>query len=546
MVTSQLLARRVATRWLVVIALLTAVPALGGPGDRVDRFPIQLTNVIGRFDNEPQLAMDETGRFVAAWASDDSGTSAIHFRRFAADATPLGDEVSVATEQQSNHRLMEPRVAMAGDGSFVVIWFVEDVITAEGELYARRYAANDAALSDAVVVTDPLSRPVAFHGVATAGDGRFVVVWPGNDRPNGDGLPRPAFARLFDAAAVPQGPPFVVSTSQPGLKDVAWPQVAMSSAADFVVTWETETVDSTLTNVLLGRRFDANGSPIGDTFSVAAESPTTGLPSGHEIAMSATGQFVVVYTRGALPEEPFLVSTGVYGRRFDAAAEPLGGEFRVSSVGNARFRGRVALDLNAAGDFAVTWRETEEAGQLQSYLHTRLYRASGSPVTSDQRFGLSELASSSSSSWSGDSVAIDGAGNFVAAFYAFGTRPNGVSTRFAYAQRFAGYNDTRPACARYIATIVGTDGANTLHGGPGHDVINAGAGDDTIYAWAERDVTCGGPGNDVIYAGSGNDHLVGGAGDDLLDGGSGSDFCNGETHTNADTAVSCEDRRNIP
>jgi hypothetical protein len=40
--------------------------------------------------------------------------------------------------------------------------------------------------------------------------------------------------------------------------------------------------------------------------------------------------------------------------------------------------------------------------------------------------------------------------------------------------------------------------------------------------------------------------LVGGAGDDLLDGGGSVDYCNGESHTNADTAVSCELRDNVP
>jgi hypothetical protein len=80
-----------------------------------------------------------------------------------------------------------------------------------------------------------------------------------------------------------------------------------------------------------------------------------------------------------------------------------------------------------------------------------------------------------------------------------------------------------------------------------HDIVYAGGGNDTIYGWGGLDVLCGVDGHDVVYGGSGNDQLVGGRGDDVLDGGTGNgDYCNGESQTNADTAVGCEVTRNIP
>jgi hypothetical protein len=519
--TSQRLERPAAALGIVIVASLIATPSLGGPGDRIDRFPFRLTTTpLGYGDFEPQLAMDEGGRFVAVWRTQSGerdlngefvGDKSVVFRRFAANGTPLGAEVTVDTVGYVAY-LWQPRVAMAGDGSFVVSWGESRYSGADNYQLAMRYAANGAPLGGAVVAN---SEWLCCGEVATAADGHFVVVWMTQDYAGWTA------ARLFDAAGAPQGPPFPISNGVPGVREWSQPKVAMSGAGDFVVIWPTQ--DETEIGALLGRRFDANGAPIGDTFTVA-----TGLDSGWiypQVAMNSTGQFVVVYLR-----YPDTGATGIYGRRFDAAATPLGGEFRVSAGPGSG----LAVDSNARGDFAVTWQEY--LSQDTNYLHTRLYRASGSPATSDQRYLIG----------SAGSVAIDGAGNFVATIAAGGTLDAEYPTPWAYAQRFAGYNDTRPACMRYIATRVGNNSANVLNGGPGHDVIYAGGGNDTIHGWSGDDVICGGSGADVIYAGSGNDDLVGGPGDDLLDGDRGRDFCNGEGHTNADTAVSCEATPNVP
>jgi hypothetical protein len=524
--TSQRLERPAAALGMVIVASL-ATPSFGGPGDRIDRFPFRLTTTsLGYGDYEPQLAMDEAGRFVAVWWTrsgdidengDFVGAKSMIFRRFAANGTPLGAEVTVGTAPYV-WNIGQPNVAMAGDGSFVVTW----VRSSYGvEQYARRYAANDAPLDGVAVADDDWS---GASDVATAADGRFVVVWM-DDGLGGTTL----FARLFDAAAVPQGPTFPVSTLETGLSGATHPQVAMSGAGDFVVIWATE--DEAAIRAVRGRHFDANGAPSGDTFTVASGSFSPWNPP--KVAMSTAGQFVVVYSK-LTASDPYAPSTGVYGRRFDAAAAPSGGEFRVSAAGIA-FRNALAIDSNAGGDFAITWTQYALPPSTSQYLHTRLYLASGSPATSEQRYLVGNA-----------SVAIDGVGNFVAAFNAGGTLDTDYPAPWAYAQRFAGFNDTRPGCARYIATVIGNNSANVMNGGSGHDVIYAGGGNDTIHAWGGHDVICGGSGADVIYGGSGDDHLVGGPGDDLLDGGRGSDFCNGEGHTNADTAVSCEATPNVP
>jgi hypothetical protein len=508
------------------LVAFVAAQSFGRPGDRLDRYPLLVTEpsaeVVG-----PSLDMDETGRFVATWASDEGQDTHVLFQRFAANGTPTGGKVRVGTASDPNDdTFVTTNVVVAADGSFTVVWAACVFPCQASGIYARRYTANGEPIGDEVLVIDQQSALIGNWGVAGAADGRFAIAWHGTDSM----LSRPGsiFVRLFNSDGVPHSPPSPVVPS-PTLEALHFADVAMSATGTFVVAWEDSTNNNS-THVLLGRRFDANGSALGDAFTLANPSAATRIEDA-DLAMRSTGEFVLALAKSMVMPESNVVPPGIYGRRFDAEGRPLGNEFQISAAQTAA--GAVSLDSNAAGDFVVTWGD--------GGLHTRLYRASGSPATSDQRY--SELGAGSG--------ALDRVGNFVVGFArgrshedTGGFAPGALTM---HVQRFVGYTDTRPSCARIVATLVGNDNSNTLHGGPSNDVIVANGGNDTIFAWGGDDVVCGNNGADVIYGGYGNDHLVGGAGDDLLDGGPGSrDYCNGESHTNADTAVSCEFRDNVP
>lgn len=80
-------------------------------------------------------------------------------------------------------------------------------------------------------------------------------------------------------------------------------------------------------------------------------------------------------------------------------------------------------------------------------------------------------------------------------------------------------------CLGEPATIVRTEGNDTLVGTPGRDVIVALGGNDTVQALGGDDKVCGGDGNDF---------LDGGTGTDEGDGGPGSNQC-----FNLETAINC-------
>jgi Ca2+-binding RTX toxin-like protein len=88
-----------------------------------------------------------------------------------------------------------------------------------------------------------------------------------------------------------------------------------------------------------------------------------------------------------------------------------------------------------------------------------------------------------------------------------------------------------PTCFGHAATIVGTDGQDTIHGTPDDDVIVAGDGPDEVFGEGGDDIICGGDGSfddddalgDRLHGGAGNDRIDGGPGNDVLYGDGGKD-----------------------
>lgn len=88
-------------------------------------------------------------------------------------------------------------------------------------------------------------------------------------------------------------------------------------------------------------------------------------------------------------------------------------------------------------------------------------------------------------------------------------------------------------CGGLPATIVGTNGNDTMLGTPLRDVVALLGGKDTFDGLSGNDIICGGAGkdrlaggagNDLIYGDAGKDYFIEGAGDDRIVGGGGRDY----------------------
>ena len=185
--------------------------------------------------------------------------------------------------------------------------------------------------------------PQRMPAVGMAGSGAFVVVWTSNGQ-DGSGLG--IYGQRFDAAGTKTGAEFRVNTFTTGGQYS--PSVAMDSAGDFVVVWESIGQDGDGSGVF-GQVFDSSGVRKGPEFQV--NTYTTSDQRTPSVAMDRVGNFAVAFQS----DGPDLDGFGIWARRYNSSAEPLlGPEFQVNSyTTGAQTAASVSMDRR--GNFSVVW-----------------------------------------------------------------------------------------------------------------------------------------------------------------------------------------------
>jgi hypothetical protein len=289
----------------------------------------------------PRVGVEDDGDFTVVWASAQDGSGyGIFARRFASSGAPLGPELQVNTYTSNGQS--GPGLAMEHDGDFVVAWasFGED--GSSYGVFARRFASNGNPTTGAFQVNTYSVDNQRGPSVAVEGDGDFVVVWQSNAQ-DGDGSG--VFGRRFASSGSAIGGELQIHTYTTSHQ--TGPTVAMLAGGAFVVAWNGNFPGGSLLEIR-GRRFDSSGAAIGGEFQV--NTVTGGTQNYARLASDDDGALVVVWE--------FL---GVKARSFGASG-PVSPEFQVDGPTGGGYA--LALDLNAGGDFVVTWsRYGADGGQ---------------------------------------------------------------------------------------------------------------------------------------------------------------------------------------
>lgn len=327
---------------------------------------VRINDITAGDQSAPAVARAPDGRFVVVWESEsgDRGGVDIRARRYAADGTPAGPEFTVNSFR--DNRQVFPAVAINGSGEFVVAWQSNGQDTAGLNAYAQRYTAAGAPLGGEFRVNDGGLDVVARIGVALTDNGNAVFVWPERDNPVpllGSVREFSINGRIFNRSNAVVVNQFVVAASRPDTLRI--PVVAAAADGTFVVVWQATTrTAATLPGItspnlspgsvsstgIFARRFAANGTAVGNSFRVEvpdapppapgrlpllAVSPLLGGPppllssvDRPNVAVSASGDFVVVWQRNGLDFSPI----GVSAQRYAANGTPLGGEIRVGGT----------------------------------------------------------------------------------------------------------------------------------------------------------------------------------------------------------------------
>ncbi|MCP4657365.1 MAG: hypothetical protein GY856_18290, partial [bacterium] len=298
-------------------------------------FPITAEEV----DN-PAVAVDAGANFLVVWEAPYS----LRGRWFHREGEALGEAFTIAEELTGLPRssIRFPKAAGLSSGNAVVVW--SETFRGFGligsSVHAQRVSSSGALIGELFTVAHRLNEPTdPVAAVAGGPADDFVVTWNSEHDL--------VFAQRYDPDAVARSAPLQVHPFG------SRPAIAMDAAGGFTIVWEQEDAGAFRYDVF-GRRYAADGSPLDAPFPV--NTSTVEDQRRPAVATDATGNFTVVWESHAQDGS----GNGVYGQRFDALGEKVGGEFRVNTA-TANDQQRPAVASDAAGDLVVAW-ETRRPG----------------------------------------------------------------------------------------------------------------------------------------------------------------------------------------
>jgi len=231
------------------------------------------------------IAADQSGNFVTVWQDDldINGYYQILMRGFNADGKQRFSQRTVNSIGAGQQ--LKPQIAMADDGSFVVVW--EDDADGNGhfEIEMRGFSANGSESFAQTTVNTPGDGRVEPQ-IAMAGDGRFVVVWQDDVDKNGYSQ---ILMRGFNANGTERFSQRTVNSI--GADQQLKPQIAMADNADFAVVWEDD-ADGNSHHEIEMRGFNANGS---EKFAQRTVNLAGDGRLNPEVGMADDGSLVVVW-----------------------------------------------------------------------------------------------------------------------------------------------------------------------------------------------------------------------------------------------------------
>ncbi len=304
----------------------------------------------------PAVAMDSAGDFVVVWDSygQDGESWGVYAQRYNAAGAPQGIEFRV--NQPTSNTQTVPAVAMDSDGDFIVTWADgapngSPVPARDGSgygIFAQRYNASGVAMGDDIQVNTYTAGNQFYPRIAADSAGDFVVTWHSNLQ---DGSGYGIYAQRFSAAGAKLGGELPVNTVTSG--DQKYPSIAMDSAGDFVIAFESS--DGSSIGVF-ARRFDSAGAPQG--IPVRVNSTTANLQDAPRVAMDSTGDYVVIWESGSAQDGS---GYGIYAQAYAFGGSAVGGEFPVNSTtpGN---QGYPDVSMTPTGDFVAVWQSRQEPG----------------------------------------------------------------------------------------------------------------------------------------------------------------------------------------
>ncbi len=345
-----------------------------------------LANFVALEDTPASAFMDAAGTSVVVWESygEDGDGLGVFAKRIGFDGEPITEAFLVNTENTIGNQA-NPAVAGSADGQYVVVWEADEPTSPGHDIWAQRFNESDSPIGAAFLVNTTTMGDQSHADVAMAEDGSFVVVWQSSDEVSGVPEGLGIFAQQFDADGFPIGSEFQVNSER--LRDQFSPNVAMNASGQFVVAWVSDhpAVDNSETDPeksIFVQWFDTDGTSTGS--EVIAHEYVKDAQEHPSVGIDASGNFVVTW-QSINQEGASGDSWGVYVRQFDANKNPLNAEeIQVNQLTNGPQR-YSTVGVDADGNFVVSWQSNSHLQDGSSWeVLLRQFDSDGNPLRDEE------------------------------------------------------------------------------------------------------------------------------------------------------------------
>lgn len=299
------------------------------------------TNPAGH-QQSPAVAMDGAGNFVVVWADDhdDNDVFQIYARGFNFDGSERFAAFTVNTVDDGQQ--LNPAIAMAPDGRFVVAWEDDRARDGNAQILVRGFAADGTERFGDRSVHATAEGVRLRPALGMADDGGFVVTWQDDSDANGTFQ---IHARGFTAEGAERFARLTVNAVDTGQQRN--PAIGVASSGAFVVAWEDDQ-DRDGEYQLLARGFGAGGAPGLSEFRVHGTAGGDHLAPS--LAMAPDGTWALAWEDDGAADGWFQVHAAAFG----AEGAELLAEWTVNRIDDGQ-QLTPSVGLSGEGAIAVAW-----------------------------------------------------------------------------------------------------------------------------------------------------------------------------------------------
>ena len=323
----------------------------------------------------PAVEIDPSGNAVVVWQStgsfgDDSSSRSVQAQRYQAISVPAGNQFQA--NSYTSFAQQDAAVAMDDAGNFVVVWESggsDGTDTSDESIQAQRFNAVGSPVGAEFQVNSYTTDEQSDPAVAMDSAGNFVVVWESYGSYGTDDSYNSIQGQLFDSNGTPVGGQFQVNTDTASYQNDS--AVTADGLGNFIVVWHSQFVS------VKGQRYDSNGAPLGGEFEV----DSAGYGSGPNVAADSAGNFVVAWESEEAGGSD-TSNSSVEAQRFDANGDSVGAQFQVNTY-TTDFQEDPTVAIDSDGNFIIVW-ESDHNPQ-EDPVQAQYYDSAGTPVGGEFR-----------------------------------------------------------------------------------------------------------------------------------------------------------------